>query len=60
MVLIVKEKRFGFLPLTLSPKKSHQRRSIEPLVEFSLETIGTAIDKERSKRPGRILPLQLL
>jgi len=59
MVMKVKERRLGFLHLNKSFRKLHQRRSIESR-EFSLETIDTAFDKERSKRPARLLPLQLL
>ena len=58
MVLIVKERRLGFLNLNRSLNKFNQSRSIE-LKEFSLETIDTAFDKEMSKRPARLLPLQL-
>jgi len=57
---IVKEKRLRFLPLKTSSRKSYQRRSIESFGEFSMQTINSEIANERSKRPGRLLPLQLL
>jgi len=55
----VKEKRLGFIQLDTNFKKFQQRRSIATFMESSVETINK-IDLERSKRPGRLLPLQLL
>ena len=57
--LKVKEKRIGFIPMKSTSRKSHQRRSSETFVEFSLENASDIIDNERSKRPIRLLPLHL-
>ena len=57
---IVEEKRLGHISFKPSLRKSYQRRSVESFVEFSVQTIDTEIDMERWKRPGRLLPLQLL
>jgi len=56
---LVKEKRLRVITLKTNSKKSHQRRSIETLTEFSVDT-NVETDQDRSKRPGRLLPLQLL